>query len=444
VADLDLVFRAGRAVVGGSERPACVGVRGGSIVAIEEYDADLTARRVVELGHDEVLMPGVVDTHVHVNDPGRTEWEGFTTATKAAASGGVTTIVDMPLNSIPPTVDSDALDVKRKTAQGQCFVDVGFWGGAIPGNQGSLRALQDAGVFGFKCFLLPSGVNEFPPLDPSQLETAMREIASFDGLLIAHAEHADVVVDAPHGKAYQDFLDSRPPSAENAAVHLLAELARRTGCRVHVVHVSSAEVLPLLVTARRHGVRLTAETCPHYLAFTAEEIADGATQYKCCPPIREAANRDLLWDGLRDGVLDMVVSDHSPSTADLKALDSGDFGVAWGGIASLQVSLPAVWTEARSRGSGLADLARWMCSGPARLVGLSRKGRIAVGCDADFSVFAPEESFTVDVRALAHKNPLTPYDGRTLLGVVRSTWLRGQRLDLHAAPRGRLLTRGDS
>ena len=440
---LDLVIRARRVVVDAGERPASVGIQDGVVVAIEEYDAARTAGRVVELGHDEVLMPGVVDTHVHVNDPGRTDWEGFTTATRAAAAGGVTTIVDMPLNSIPPTVDPDALDVKRKTAQGQCFVDVGFWGGAIPGNLASLRPLHDAGVFGFKCFLLPSGVAEFPPLDAAELEAAMREIAAFDGLLIAHAEHADVVVDAPHGQRYKDFLASRPGHAENAAVLLLAELARRTGCRVHVVHVSSAEVLPLLVTARRHGVRISAETCPHYLTFTAEEIADGATQYKCCPPIREAANRDRLWDGLRDGVVDMVVSDHSPCTADLKALGTGDFGEAWGGIASLQVSVSAVWTEARTRGFGLPDVARWMCSGPARLVGLPRKGRIAVGCDADFSVFAPDESFTVDVLSLQHKNPLTPYDGRTLAGVVRSTWLRGRPVDLDAAPHGRLLTRGE-
>ena len=438
---LDLVIRARRVVLEAGERPASVGVRDGVIVSVEEYDAAPAGAPVVQLDDDEVLMPGAVDTHVHVNDPGRTDWEGFTSATRAAAAGGVTTIVDMPLNSIPPTVDRDALEVKRKTARGQCFVDVGFWGGAIPGNADHLRPLHDAGVFGFKCFLLPSGVEEFPPLDTDQIEAAMREIAAFDGLLIAHAEHADVVVDAPHGKQYKDFLASRPRHAENAAVHLLAELARRTGCRVHVVHVSSAEVLPLLVTARRHGVRITAETCPHYLTFTAEEVPEGATEYKCCPPIREAVNRDQLWDGLREGVLDLVVSDHSPATVDLK--DTGDFGTAWGGIASLQVSLPVIWTEARGRGFSLADVAGWMCSGPADLVGLSRKGRIAVGCDADFSVFAPDESLTVDVHALQHKNPLTPYDGRTLLGVVRSTWLRGQRVDLDAAPRGRLLIRGE-
>ena len=443
--ELDLVVRARRAIVGGAEVPATVAVRGGSIVAVEEYDASPAGAPVVQLADDEVLLPGLVDSHVHVNDPGRTDWEGFTTATRAAAAGGVTTIVDMPLNSIPPTVDLDALALKRKTAQGQCFVDVGFWGGAVPGNVPQLRPLHDAGVFGFKCFLLHSGVDEFPPLDDTQLADAMREIAGFDGLLIVHAEDADAIAHAPdaHGRHYRDFLASRPRDAENEAVAKVVALARETGCRVHILHVSSSEALPLIAAARADGVRVTAETCPHYLTFTAEEIPDGATAFKCCPPIREAANRDALWDGLRDGILDIVVSDHSPSTVDLKALDSGDFGSAWGGISSLQLGLPAVWTEARARGFSLADVARWMCSGPARFVGLPRKGSLASGCEANFVVFAPEDSFAVDVQALQHKNPLTPYDGRTLLGVVRSTWLRGQRVDLDAAPRGRLLTRGE-
>ncbi len=443
MADLDLVVRARRAVVGGAERPATVGVRDGKVVAVEKYDAGPSGPTVT-LEDDEVLLPGLVDSHVHVNDPGRTDWEGFTTATRAAAAGGVTTIVDMPLNCIPPTVDTDALEVKRKTAAGQCFVDVGFWGGAVPGNTAALRPLHDAGVFGFKCFLLHSGVEEFPPLAPDQLRAAVREVASFDGLLIVHAEDADTIAHAPQarGPHYEDFLGSRPPAAENQAVARVIALARETGCRVHILHVSSAEALPLLAAARRDGVRVTAETCPHYLSFTAEDIPDGATLFKCCPPIRESANREALWDGLRDGTLGMVVSDHSPSTLDLKALTSGDFGAAWGGISSLQLELPAVWTAARDRGFDLVDVTRWMGSAPAGLVGLSRKGRIAIGCDADFAVFAPDESFTVDVRTLQHKNPLTPYDGRRLSGVVRRTFLRGQQIDLDAAPRGRLLERG--
>ncbi|MDX6263758.1 MAG: allantoinase [Kribbellaceae bacterium] len=443
---LDLVIRAHRIVSTTGVAPGVVGVKNGRIVSIEPYDADhSTAPEVVELADDEVLFPGLVDSHVHVNDPGRTDWEGFTSATRAAAAGGVTTIVDMPLNSIPPTCDVPALELKRKTAQSQAYVDVGFWGGAIPGNAEQLRPLHEAGVFGFKCFLLHSGVDEFPPLDRAQVEQAMREISSFDGLLIVHAEDAHRIDDAPapEGASYQRFLQSRPREAENAAVAQVIELARQTGCRVHILHVSSAEVLPLLAAARRDGVRITAETCPHYLTFSAEEIPDGATQYKCCPPIREAANRDLLWQGLRDGVIDLVVSDHSPSTIDLKRLDTGDFGAAWGGIASLQVGLPAVWTAARERGFTLTDIARWMCQAPATQVGLPHKGRLEVGYDADFCVFAPDESFVVDVAALHHKNAITPYAGRPLAGVVRSTWLRGRPIDIHADPRGRLLTRGD-
>jgi len=445
--DLDVVIRAARIVTPDGETAGSVGVRDGKIVAVEP--TALTAARVVELADDEVLMPGVVDAHVHVNDPGRTEWEGFASATRAAAAGGVTTIVDMPLNSIPPTCDLPALDLKRRVAFGgpaasQAFVDVGFWGGAIPGNLAELRPLHEAGVSGFKCFLLHSGVDEFPPLDAEQLEQAMREIHSFDGLLIVHAEDAHAIEHAPaaDGGAYERFLHSRPRGAENLAIAQVIELARWTGCRVHILHVSSSDVLAMLASARRDGVPITAETCPHYLTFAAEEIPDGATQYKCCPPIREAANRELLWQGLRDGVIDMVVTDHSPSTPDLKALDTGDFGVAWGGISSLQLGLSAVWTEARARGFALTDVARWMSEIPARHAGLAGKGQIAVGHDADFAVLAPDDSYVVDAAKLHHKNAVTPYHGRSLAGVVRETWLRGEKIDIEAAPQGRLLSRG--
>jgi allantoinase len=446
VSRLDLVVRAERVVTAAGQRPLAVGVKDGTVVALEPLDADLPADHVVDLADDEALMPGVVDSHVHVNDPGRTEWEGFASATRAAGAGGVTSIVDMPLNSIPPTVDVAALEVKRRTAAGQSYVDVGFWGGAVPGNVAELRPLHEAGVFGFKCFLLHSGVEEFAPLDGVQLEAAMREIAAFDGLLIVHAEDAHAIDHAPeaHGGRYADFLASRPRDAENRAVQQVIDLSRATGCRVHILHVSSAGVLPLLADARSGGVRVTAETCPHYLSFAAEEIPDGATPYKCCPPIREGVNRDRLWDGLRDGLLDLVVSDHSPSTVELKRLDVGDFGAAWGGISSLQLSLPAVWTEARRRGLELVDVARWMCQAPAAQTGLGRKGRIAVGHDADLVVLAPEATFVVDAHALHHKNPVTPYAGRELAGVVRSTWLRGTRIDVDAEPRGRRLRRGDA
>jgi allantoinase len=439
----DTVFRARRLVTAAGEDSGCVGVAGGRIAAISPLEAGLDGRRVIELGEDVVLLPGLVDSHVHVNEPGRTEWEGFATATRAAAAGGVTTIIDMPLNSIPPTVDVAALEVKRKSAAGQCFVDVGFWGGAVPGNLGELRGLHDAGVFGFKCFLLHSGVDEFPPLRPSDLDGYLRELRGFDGLLIVHAEDSTAIDQAPscHGGRYLDFLSSRPRAAENLAIAQVIQAARRTGARAHILHLSSSDALPMLADTRRDRIRVTAETCPHYLVLTAEEVPDGATQFKCCPPVREASNRELLWQGLADGTIDCVVSDHSPSTRELKRLDIGDFGLAWGGISSLELGLPVVWTEARRRGFTLTDVVRWMAEGPARLVGLQRKGRIGLGHDADLCVFAPDETFVVDPERLHHKNPLTPYDGRLLRGVVRSTWLRGEEL-AGDRPRGHLLTRG--
>ena len=441
---LDLLFRAPRVITAAGEVARCIGVRDGRIVVIEPIDAELDADEVVELGDDEVLIPGLVDTHVHVNEPGRTEWEGFATATRAAAAGGVTTIVDMPLNSIPPTVDVEALAVKRRVAADQAYVDVGFWGGAVPGNVPDLRGLHDAGVFGFKCFLLHSGVDEFPPLDPEGLELALKEIASFGAMMIVHAEDANAIDRAasPRGDNYTDFLSSRPRGAENLAIAEVIELARWTGCRVHILHLSSSDALPMIASARRDGVKLTVETCPHYLSFVSEEIPAGATQFKCCPPIREAANRELLWQGLADGVIDCVVTDHSPCTVDLKRFDIGDFGVAWGGIASLQISLSAVWSEAKRRGYSLNDVVRWMAENPARQVGLNTKGHIALGYAADLAVFAPDEAFIVDVAKLQHKNPVSAYDGRPLAGVVRSTWLAGKRIDLDEDPRGRLLSRG--
>jgi allantoinase len=447
---LDLLIRAPRAITADGERACSIGVREGRVVSIDALDAASAAAQVLTLDADEVLLPGLVDTHVHINEPGRTDWEGFATATRAAAAGGVTTVLDMPLNSIPHTCDVDALAVKRASAQGQCYVDVGFWGGAVPGNLTQLRDLYTAGVFGFKCFLLHSGVPEFGYLDVDELGQALRELAQFDGLMIVHAEDSHTIDSAPlpAGRSYAGFLASRPRAAENIAIAQLIELARSSGSAVHVVHLSSSDALPLVRAAQRDGVRLSAETCPHYLSFAAEEIADGATQFKCCPPIREAGNRELLWDGLRDATITTVVSDHSPSVIELKRLDTGDFGAAWGGIASLQLGLAAVWTQARERQFELTDVVRWMAQRPAELAGLSRKGQLAVGFDADFCVLAPDAEFVVDVRALHHKNPVSPYDGRKLTGVVRSTWLRGAMISDHnevlAQPSGKLLTRGQA
>ncbi|MYQ45956.1 allantoinase AllB [Streptomyces sp. SID4985] len=441
MSDAELALRSTRVVTPEGVRAATVTVAAGTVTAVLPHDAPLPdATRLEELG-DHALLPGLVDTHVHVNDPGRAEWEGFRTATRAAAAGGITTLVDMPLNSLPPTTTTAHLDVKRAAAHGRTHIDVGFWGGALPGNVKDLRPLHEAGVFGFKAFLSPSGVDEFPHLEREQLARSLAEIAGFGGLLIVHAEDPTRLADAPAGTAYAGFLASRPHAAETEAIAQLIEQARRLDARVHVLHLSSAAALPLIDAAKADGVRLTVETCPHYLTLTAEEVPDGASEFKCCPPIREAANQDLLWQALADGTIDCVVTDHSPSTADLK---TPDFATAWGGISGLQLSLPAVWTEARRRGHGLADVVRWMSARTAALAGLDRKGAIAPGRDADFAVLAPEETFTVDPARLQHRNPVTAYAGRTLHGVVKSTWLRGERVYANGEftePRGRLLTR---
>ncbi|MFE2522246.1 allantoinase AllB [Streptomyces mirabilis] len=438
------MLRSTRVITPEGTSAATVAVAAGRITAVLAYDAEVpTGARLEDFG-DDVLLPGLVDTHVHVNDPGRTEWEGFWTATRAAAAGGITTLVDMPLNSLPPTTTVDHLRTKQDVARSKAHIDVGFWGGALPDNVKHLRPLHDAGVFGFKAFLSPSGVDEFPELDQEQLARSLAEIAAFDGLLIVHAEDPHHLAAAPHkgGRKYADFLASRPRDAEDTAIGNLIAQAERLHARVHVLHLSSSDALPLIADAKRAGVRITVETCPHYLTLTAEEVPDGASEFKCCPPIREAANQDLLWQALADGTIDCVVTDHSPSTADLK---TDDFATAWGGISGLQLSLSAVWTEARKRGHSLEDVVRWMSTRTARLVGLdSRKGAIAVGRDADFAVLAPDETFTVDPAALQHRNRVTAYAGRTLSGVVKSTWLRGERIVADGefgAPGGELLTR---
>jgi allantoinase len=439
----DLVIRGQRVLTTAGTAPHEMGVRAGKVAAVGPLGVGLSGTEVIELAGDETLLPGLVDTHVHVNEPGRTEWEGFASATRAAAAGGVTTIIDMPLNSIPPTTTVDGLNRKLEVAEGQAFVDVGFWGGAVPGNRADLRPLHDAGVFGFKCFLLPSGVDEFPHLDAGALEEDLAELQSFDSLMIVHAEDPKAIDRAPHagGDRYAAFLASRPRDAENIAIAEVIERARRTGARAHIVHLSSSDALPMIASAKRDGVRLTVETCPHYLTLMAEEIPDGATAYKCCPPIREAANRELLWKGLQDGTIDCIVSDHSPSTLDRKDLENGDFAVAWGGVSSLQLGLSLVWTEARRRGITLEQVVSWMARRPAELARLAGKGQLALGYDADFSIFAPEDSFVVDAAKLKHRNPITPYDGKTLSGVVRRTFLRGHEID-GRTPSGQLLRRG--
>ncbi|MEU8024353.1 allantoinase AllB [Micromonospora haikouensis] len=433
----DLVVRSRRAVLPHGQRPAAVAVAAGRIAALAGYDVPLDAVVDEDLG-DVALLPGLVDTHVHVNEPGRTEWEGFASATRAAAAGGVTTLVDMPLNSVPPTVTVAALETKRAAARGRCHVDVGFWGGVVPGNLGDLAALDRAGVFGFKAFLVDSGVPEFPPVDAVLLE---RALAAVDALFVVHAEDPGSVRESPPSPRYADFVASRPPAAERSAVATVVAAARRTGARVHVLHLSSVAALAELVAARADGVRLTVETCPHYLALAAEQVPDGATEFKCCPPIRDRGNQDRLWAALADGTVDCVVSDHSPCLPELKRADTGDFAAAWGGIASVQLSLPVVWTQARRRGHDLADVVRWMATGPADLVGLRGKGRIAVGADADLVAFDADAAFRVEPGRLHHRHPVTPYAGQRLTGVVRATWLRGEPVT-GDAPHGRLLRAG--
>ncbi|GAA0602504.1 allantoinase AllB [Actinomadura livida] len=432
-----LTIRSRRTVLPEGERPAAVSIRNGRITALSPYEFRDPAGAVLDLG-DVALLPGLVDTHVHVNEPGRTEWEGFATATRAAASGGVTTIVDMPLNSLPPTVDPAALAAKRAAAEGACAVDTGFWGGAIPGNLPSLRPLHELGVFGFKCFMSDSGVPEFPPLPPDGMRDAFREVASFGGLVLVHAEDPASLA-APSGGGYAEFLASRPPSAERVAVERVVRLAEETGVRAHILHVSAADCLDVLAKAQADGLPVTAETCPHYLTLTDDDARGTAS--KCCPPIRDAANREALWQGLASGVLSCVVTDHSPCTPELKR---GDFATAWGGISSLQLGLPVVWTAARARGHTLHSVVRWMSEAPAALAGVSGKGAIAVGNDADLVAFAPDETFTVTPSALHHRHPVTPYEGRTLAGAVHTTWLRGVPVtgsSTTGSPAGRLLTR---
>jgi allantoinase len=431
----ELVVRATSVLIDGVFRAADIGITDGRIAAIsaESLDGD----EIVTLADDEVLIPGIVDTHVHINEPGRTEWEGFATATAAAAAGGVTTVIDMPLNSIPPTTSAEALEAKRAVAFVK--IDTGFWGGAVPENLGALKPLHDAGVFGFKCFLAPSGVDEFGHLDAVQLDAALDEIAELGSLLIVHAEDPGVLDEHANdgGTDYHRFVESRPDEAEITAIERVIAGVRRTGARAHILHLSSAAALPALKAARADGLPITVETCPHYLTIAEEQIPDGATQFKCCPPIRDEANRDALWQALIEGDIDIVVTDHSPATVELKTRGHGDFGLAWGGIAGLQLGLAAVWTEAARRGIPLERVLQWMSRGTADLVGLTAKGRIEVGADADLVVFAPDATFTVHKEQLLHKNPVSAYDGRELRGVVRRTWVRGE-----APGAGQLLSRG--
>jgi allantoinase len=469
-----LVIRGKRVVLPDSVAPASIHIVDDAIIDIASHESVPTDCELIETDDESLVMPGLVDTHVHINEPGRTEWEGFATATRAAAAGGITTLVDMPLNSIPPTTTVAGFQAKLAAARGQCHVDIGFWGGVVPGNTRELAALSDAGVVGFKCFLIHSGVDEFPNVTEADLREALPELTRLGALLIVHAEvpgpisrtgilgcpgseeegpdnesgaDRNVCPTAPDKNfppaEYATFLASRPRAAEDEAVALMIRLGREFGTRVHIVHHSSADALPMLREAKAEGLKITAETCPHYLTFAAEEIPDGATEFKCCPPIRERENREQLWSALRDGIIDMVVSDHSPCPPEMKLRETGDFLAAWGGISSLQLRLPVVWTEASRRGFSIQDLTRWLCSAPAKLVGLGRKGLIKIGYDADLVIWNPAKQFRVEGETLHHRHKLTPYQGLVLDGVVEKTFLRGRKIydggEFTGAARGRFL-----
>jgi len=421
----DFALRSRRVITGDACIPATVHVSAGRITDVAVFDDH--ASHAIDVG-DAVVMAGVVDTHVHVNEPGRTEWEGFATATRAAAAGGVTTILDMPLNSVPATTSVAALRAKREAAAEHATVNVEFIGGVVPGNAAEIEALCDAGVRAFKCFLVPSGVDEFQNVTEDDLRLALPILARRGVPLMVHAELPSLLHEGPTGgsRSYAAYVASRPPEAEIEAVRLLVRLSEEHGARLHVVHVSSARSAVIIREARSRRVPISAETCPHYLTFAAEEIPDGATQYKCAPPIRGRDERDALWRALVADDIQLVASDHSPCPPAMKDTN-GDFFRAWGGIASLQLSLAAVWTGARERGIPLSRVASWMCERTAALAGLTgRKGTIAAGLDADLVVWNPDERFRVEPAALRHRHALTPYAGRDLYGVVQETYVGGR------------------
>ncbi len=424
-----------RVVSPGGIRPLGLLIDAGKIRSVHDRAAlprDVPARDFGNL----LVMPGLVDTHVHVNDPGRELWEGFLTATRAAAAGGITTLVDMPLNSIPATIDPDALRAKLAAARGRIAVDVGFHGGIVPANAGSLASLLASGILGVKAFLVHSGVEEFPNVGEAELRLGMGAIASSGLPLLVHAElESPLAVPQSDPRSYGQYVRSRPPQMETAAIAMLIRLCREFGTRLHIVHLAAAEGVALLAAARAEGLPITVETCPHYLFFASEEIGDGDTRFKCAPPIRSADNREALWAALtagaldKSGVIDFIATDHSPCDPALKSLDQGSFVRAWGGISGLQLSLPVVWTAARERGFTPTDLVRWLCAGPAALVGLAgRKGGLEPGCDADIVVWDPDATVTVGERPLFHRHQVTPYAGRTLQGMVRATFLRGREI----------------
>ena len=446
-------FRSTRVLTSNGLAPATLLVEQGRITAVAGWGEVPPANKLRDFG-DSVILPGLVDSHVHINEPGRTEWEGFHTATQAAAAGGVTTLVDMPLNCAPETIDLHALKAKRNAARGQAWVDWATWGGVVRGNTDALLSLVDAGVPGFKCFLIDSGIDGFAWVDEADLRLALDRLRGSGLPLLVHAELSGPVNAATQElyatnadwRKYSTYLASRPDAAEMDAIAMLVRLAEEFDTPIHIVHLASAQALPLLASARKRGLPITVETCVQYLWFAAEEIPDGATEFKCAPPIRKAANREALWDALNEGLIDIVTTDHSPCPPAMKRREEGRWDLAWGGIASLGLALPVLWTAMARRGIGIEKLGEWMAAAPARLAGLTgRKGALAAGSDADFVVFNPDTKWTVTEEHLHFRHKLSPYLGADLQGQVLETWLRGEQVydasRFVGKPRGRELVR---
>ena len=426
-----LVLKSTQVVINGALTAAQILIENGKITEIADYDAKL-AIKAEDFG-DQVIMPGLVDTHVHINEPGRTEWEGFNTGTQSAAAGGITCVVDMPLNCTPVTTSVDALKQKLDSLAGKLWIDCGFWGGVIPDSLDDLDELLSAGVLGVKSFTIHSGIDDFPKVEQQHLSQAIDILAKYNVPYLIHAElDSDENEPAEIGDNYQSFLKSRPKSWENDAIDMMIDLAEKAKSKgvlgkIHIVHLSSAEAIPAIKSAQQRGLQLSAESCPHYLTLFAEDIPDGKTLFKCCPPIREQQNREQLWEGLADGTISFIVSDHSPCTPTLKHIDTGDIENAWGGISSLQFGLSIIWTEAQQRSYSLPDVVNWMATEPANFAGLGdRKGKIACGYDADIVIFDPQASYQIDPKMIKYRHKITPYEGRKVSGIVKRTYVRGQ------------------